>query len=101
MAERLHGQAEILNSADSKKGGTLASGSRARKGANEFRAQADREDYSRGSEGSGGEEVVLSNRLAEFGGGVGAARPAVWEPSPSFCRVGASSLPVGFKPLDP
>ena len=67
---------------------------------NEFRPQDDREDYSRGSEGSGGEEVVLSNRLAEFGGGVGAARPAVWEPSPSFCRVGASSLPVGFKPLD-
>ena len=31
-------------------------------------------------------------------GATGAARPAVWEPRPSFCSVHASSLPVGSKP---
>lgn len=36
----------------------------------------------------------------ELTGGVGGAKPAVWEPNPSFCRVLASSLPVGFKPWD-
>ena len=31
-------------------------------------------------------------------GGIGAATPAVCEPSPSFCRVGASSFPEGLSP---
>ena len=34
------------------------------------------------------------------GGGVGAATPAVCDPSPSFCRVNASSLPVGLSPCE-
>lgn len=36
----------------------------------------------------------------ELTGGVGGATPAVWEPSPSFCNVLASSFPVGFNPCD-
>ena len=32
--------------------------------------------------------------------GVGAATPAVFEPSPSFCKVSASNFPVGFNPWD-
>ena len=40
-----------------------------------------------------------SSRFAvAFGGGVGGATPAVSEPSPSFCSVRASSLPVGLNP---
>src|SRR5437588_9280352 len=31
-------------------------------------------------------------------GGIGAATPAVCEPRLSFCSVGASSLPLGFRP---
>jgi len=31
-------------------------------------------------------------------GGVGAATPAVCEPSPSFCNVLASSFPLGLSP---
>ena len=31
-------------------------------------------------------------------GGIGAATPAVCDPRPSFCSVGASSLPLGFSP---
>src|SRR5580693_8619845 len=34
----------------------------------------------------------------ELTGGIGAARPAVCEPRPSFCRVFASSLPDAFSP---
>jgi len=41
-----------------------------------------------------------SNRFAAlFGGGVGAPSPAVSEPNPNFCNVGASNFPVGFKPF--
>lgn len=32
-------------------------------------------------------------------GGLGASTPAVLEPRPSFCRLGASSLPLAFMPL--
>ncbi len=31
--------------------------------------------------------------------GLGASTPAVLEPRPSFCRLGASSLPLAFMPL--
>jgi len=31
---------------------------------------------------------------------MGGASPAVWEPSPSFCKVLASSFPEGFRPCD-
>ena len=31
-------------------------------------------------------------------GGIGAAMPAVVEPRPNFCKVGASSLPEGLRP---
>lgn len=31
--------------------------------------------------------------------GLGASTPAVLEPRPSFCKLGASSLPLAFMPL--
>ena len=31
-------------------------------------------------------------------GGIGAAIPAVVEPRPNFCKVGASSFPEGLRP---
>ena len=31
--------------------------------------------------------------------GFGASTPAVLEPKPSFCKLSASSLPLGFMPL--
>jgi hypothetical protein len=34
------------------------------------------------------------------GGVCGAPAPAVVEPNPNFCNVGASSLPVGFNPRE-
>src|SRR5712692_5258850 len=34
---------------------------------------------------------------SEVSGGRGAARPAVTDPRPSFCRLKASSLPEGFR----
>ena len=34
------------------------------------------------------------------GGGVGSASPAVCEPRPSRCNVGASNLPLAFSPCD-
>jgi len=34
------------------------------------------------------------------GGGVGAATPAISEPNPSRCKVGASNLPLGFSPWE-
>ena len=34
------------------------------------------------------------------GGGVGCAIPAVCEPKPSRCKVGASSFPLAFRPWD-
>ncbi len=37
----------------------------------------------------------------EFAGSIGAATPAVCEPRPSFCNVGASSFPEGFNPCAP
>lgn len=46
-----------------------------------------------------GSEERFLRRLAELGGGVGAAMPAVSEPNPSFWRVNASNLPVGVRPL--
>ena len=48
-------------------------------------------------EGAFAEEV---RRDVAPGGGVGAAIPAVCEPSPSRCNVGASSLPLTFSPCD-
>src|SRR5579863_1279953 len=45
-------------------------------------------------------ELEEVRRDTEPGGGVGAATPAVCEPRPNFCRVRASSLPVGFKPCE-
>lgn len=41
----------------------------------------------------------MRKRLMELGGGVGAASPAVCDPRPSFCSVGASSFPLGASPL--
>jgi hypothetical protein len=45
-----------------------------------------------------GAKVEEVRRDTEPGGGVGAATPAICEPSPSRCKVGASSLPLGFRP---
>ncbi len=42
--------------------------------------------------------VVLAAAEEEATGGIGAATPAVCEPRPSFCKVTASSLPLGFNP---
>ena len=36
---------------------------------------------------------------SDFFGGLGAFRPAVLEPSPNFCKVVASILPLEFRPL--
>ena len=56
---------------------------------------------------SGRSSFLISSRCAlresrrfavAFGGGVGAATPAVSEPRPSFSSVNASSLPVGLSP---
>jgi len=43
--------------------------------------------------------VGVSGTLSTGAGGRGAETPAMSEPSPSFCRLGASSLPVGSIPL--
>src|SRR5215468_4935733 len=48
-----------------------------------------------GDAGAATEEV---RRDTAPGGGVGAATPAVCEPKPSFCKLSASSLPVGLSP---
>src|SRR5258708_39261 len=53
----------------------------------------DRKSYGPWSVGAG---LVPNKEVAT--GGRGAATPAVCEPSPSFCRVTASSLPLGFSP---
>jgi hypothetical protein len=50
------------------------------------------------SVGEGGDITEEVKRDTAPGGGVGAATPAVCEPSPSFCKVNASNLPVGFRP---
>src|SRR6516162_5500395 len=59
-----------------------------------------RNDYCRRavSAGDAGRTTEEVRRETAPGGGVGAATPAVCEPSPSFCRDKASSFPVGFSP---
>lgn len=44
-------------------------------------------------------DVVLVAAGLVCDSGLGASTPAVLEPRPSFCRLGASSLPLGFMPL--
>lgn len=45
----------------------------------------------------GGREVC--GTATDGNGGRGAETPAISEPSPSFCKLGASSLPVGSMPF--
>ena len=42
--------------------------------------------------------VILVAAEEELTGGMGAATPAVCEPRPNFCKVRASSLPLGLSP---
>jgi hypothetical protein len=46
-------------------------------------------------------DVLGAGVAAEWGGaaGLGASTPAVAEPRPSFCRLGASILPLELRPL--
>lgn len=46
-----------------------------------------------------GEDVVVDPDGVVWVRGLGASTPAVLEPRPSFCRLGASSLPLAFMPL--
>ncbi len=48
--------------------------------------------------GAGLDDAVFALE-PECGSGLGASTPAVLEPRPSFCRLGASSLPLAFMPL--
>ena len=48
--------------------------------------------------GAAPDDAVFAFEL-ECGSGLGASTPAVLEPRPSFCRLGASSLPLAFIPL--
>jgi len=59
-----------------------------------------RNDYCRRavSAGDAGRTTEEVRRDTAPGGGVGAATPAVCEPRPSFCKLSASSLPVGLSP---
>jgi hypothetical protein len=50
-----------------------------------------------GAECAGGSDAVDSSQQLAGTMGLGAETPAISEPRPSFCSVGASSLPVGSK----
>src|SRR5262249_22986125 len=45
-----------------------------------------------------GSRLDETSREVALGGIIGAATPAVDDPRPSFCSVGASSFPEGFSP---
>ena len=47
------------------------------------------------------DEALGAELAAELGGatGLGASTPAVPEPRPSFCRLGASILPLELRPF--
>lgn len=48
----------------------------------------------------GGGAVELEGAVQHFGTtGLGAETPAISDPRPSFCSVGASSFPVALRPL--
>ena len=48
---------------------------------------------------AGGRGVDAGGRLPAGGSGLGAETPAMSEPSPIFCKLGASSFPLGSRSL--
>src|SRR5262249_1436471 len=70
------------------------------KGASKRKPTKKRKDYCRRavSAGDAGATTEEVRRDTAPGGGVGAATPAVCDPRPSFCKLSASSLPVGLSP---
>jgi hypothetical protein len=51
-------------------------------------------------EAAGGAAGALEGELPAGAGGRGAETPAMSEPRPSFCKLGASIFPVGSIPFD-